>query len=227
MYLPFEVACVLVRDAEAHRSTFAAQASYLGQADRGVLAGGLPFADRGIELTRNFKALKVWMSLKAYGVNSFARLIEQNVRQAQYLAKLVETHPDIELMASVPLNVVCFRYAPKDVPADQLNSVNQEILVRLQESGIAVPSSTWLGNQFAIRAAIVNHRSKTEDFDILVSAVANIGQEVVAHKLHIVQVVRNPQINLSAGIWDWRAMGITRHPSGVETADRVAAQGMG
>ncbi|HYO53943.1 pyridoxal phosphate-dependent decarboxylase family protein [Archangium sp.] len=83
MYQPFDVACVLVRDAEVHRAAFASSASYLATLERGVIAGGLPFADRGIDLTRGFRALKVWMALKAHGVELFTRLIEQNVEQAR------------------------------------------------------------------------------------------------------------------------------------------------
>lgn len=177
-YLPFECACVLVRNPELHRATFAAKATYLEEATRGVIAGGLPFADRGIDLTRGFKALKVWLSFKAHGVEAFARLIEQNVLQAQYLAELVQAHPDLELLAPVPLNVVCFRYAPKGLPADTLNRINEEILLRLQESGVAVPSSTVLQGRYAIRCANVNHRSRREDFETLVAAVVAIGQQL-------------------------------------------------
>ena len=180
MYLPFEVACLLVRDAAAHRAAFAAEASYLGPTERGVLAGGLPFADRGIELTRGFKALKVWMSLKAHGVKTFARLIEQNVAQAAFLAGLVRRHPRMELLAPVPLNVVCFRSRPAGVPAEGLDTLNEEVLMRLQESGVAVPSSTRIGGRFAIRAAIVNHRSRREDFRKLVEEVDLLGQRIAA-----------------------------------------------
>ncbi|HYS04194.1 MAG TPA: pyridoxal-dependent decarboxylase [Candidatus Dormibacteraeota bacterium] len=178
MYLPFEAACVLVRDKAAHRDAFSVSASYLAETTRGVVAGGLPFAERGIDLTRSFRALKVWMSLKAHGVNAFARLIEQNVEQARHLAALVETHPDLELLAPVPLNVVCFRYAPSGLPEQRRNAVNEEILLRIQEEGVAVPSGTVLAGRYAIRVANVNHRSRREDFDLLVSAVARIGAEV-------------------------------------------------
>lgn len=178
MYLPFEVACILVRDAAAHREAFAMSASYLAETNRGVMAGGLPFAERGIELTRGFKALKVWMSLKAYGVDAFARLIEQNVGQARYLAELINAQPDLELLAPVALNVVCFRYAPKECPGKELNALNEEILLRLQEGGIAVPSSTVIGGKFALRVAILNHRSRRKDFEILVEAVIRLGQRV-------------------------------------------------
>jgi aromatic-L-amino-acid/L-tryptophan decarboxylase len=178
MYLPFEAACLLVRDKAAHRDAFSVSASYLAETSRGVAAGGLPFAERGIDLTRSFRALKVWMSLKAHGVSAFARLIEQNVQQARHLAALVEAHPDLELLAPVPLNVVCFRYAPSSLPEVRRNAVNEEILLRVQEEGIAVPSGTMVSGRYAIRVANVNHRSRNEDFDVLVAAVARIGAEV-------------------------------------------------
>lgn len=178
MYLPFEVACVLVRDAEAHREAFALTPSYLTPSARGVIAGGLSFADRGVELTRSFKALKVWMALKAEGVNTFAKLIEQNVRQCEYLAAMIEAHPRLELLAPVSLNIVCFRYAAEGFSEEQLNALNQEVLLRLQESGVSVPSSTMINGKFAIRVANVNHRSRREDFEMLVSAVLRLGEEV-------------------------------------------------
>ena len=98
MYLPFEVACVLIRDAKAHRDVFTLTPSYLAETSRGVIAGGLPFAERGLELTRSFRALKVWMSLKTHGIDAFSRLIKQNVDQARYCADLIDAHPDLELV---------------------------------------------------------------------------------------------------------------------------------
>jgi len=181
MYLPFEVACLLVRDAKAHRETFAMRPSYLAESPRGVIAGGLPFAERGLELTRSFRALKVWMSFKTHGIDAYSRLIEQNVRQARYCASLIEADPDLELVAPVPLNVVCFRFAPKDGNRESLNQVNEEILLRIQESGLAVPSGTLIDDKFALRVAITNHRSKKDDFDLFVEACSRIGREVI-HK---------------------------------------------
>jgi glutamate/tyrosine decarboxylase-like PLP-dependent enzyme len=178
MYLPFEIACTIVRDAAAHRDAFAQAPSYLAETRRGVIAGGLPFADRGIELTRGFKALKVWMSLKAHGTRTFARLVEQNVNQARYLARMIGAHPDLELLAPVPLNIVCFRYAPEALSETARDAVNEELLLRVQESGLAVPSGTVLGGRYAIRVAITNHRSRSEDFEALVEAVTRIGAEL-------------------------------------------------
>lgn len=180
IYLPFEVACVLVRDAKAHREAFTMRPSYLAETSRGVIAGGLPFAERGLELTRSFRALKVWMSFKTHGRDAFARLIEQNVNQARYCAALIEADPDLELVAPVPLNIVCFRYAPAGMDRGALNRVNEEILLRIQESGLAVPSGTRIGDKFALRVAITNHRSKREDFDLLFEAASKIGREVVS-----------------------------------------------
>jgi aromatic-L-amino-acid/L-tryptophan decarboxylase len=157
---------------------FAQKQSYLTAMDRGVTTGGLPFAERGIELTRSFRALKVWRSLKAHGVNTFARLIEQNIVQARYLARLVDSCPEMELLADVTLNVVCFCYRPADFPENSLNDFNKELLLRLQESGIAVVLSTVLDEKFALRAAISNHRSRREDIDILVQALRRIGETV-------------------------------------------------
>lgn len=168
-YLPFECACVLIRDPELVHATFATTASYLEPATRGVIAGGLPFAERGIELTRGFKALKVWMSFKAHGTDALARMIEENVEQARYLADLIDAHPLLERLAPVALNVVNFRYAPGD------DSVNEEILLRLQETGVAIPSGTRVAGRYAIRCAITNHRTRRVDLDALVNAVAQIG----------------------------------------------------
>ncbi len=178
MYLPFEVGCILVRDPAAHAAAFALHQNYFGESDRGLIAGGLPFADRGIELTRCFRALKVWMSLKAHGVKQYAQLIEQNVDQARYLAELIQSHTVLQLLAPVPLNVVCFRYRPPQTDESTLNTLNRELLLRVQESGTAVLSSTLLEGQFALRAAITNHRSRREDFDALVAAVLNIGASI-------------------------------------------------
>jgi aromatic-L-amino-acid/L-tryptophan decarboxylase len=177
MYLPFDVACTLVRDPALHRAAFALAPSYLAETTRGVIAGGLPFADRGIDLTRGFRALKVWMSMKAYGVEAFGRAIAENVRQARHLAARIEAADDLELLAPVPLNIVCFRYAPSG--ARDLDALNEELLLRIQERGIAVPSGTRLrGGKYAMRVAITNHRSRIDDFDLLVDAVREIGAEL-------------------------------------------------
>lgn len=175
-YLPFDVACVLTRDDAALTETFSMQAAYLASESRGLLAKeGFNFFDRGIELTRSFKALKVWMMLRAAGTDTLGAHIGRNVRQAHRLAALVEAHPDLELLAPVPLNIVNFRYAPADIAPAACDALNREILAQLQEQGIAVPSGTVVRDRFAIRVAITNHRSTDQDFDALVEAVVSIG----------------------------------------------------
>jgi glutamate/tyrosine decarboxylase-like PLP-dependent enzyme len=105
--------------------------------------------------------------------------VRQNVEQARYLAKLVTQSADLELLAPVPLNVVCFRFVTDGLDDEHLNTLNEELLIRLQESGVAAPSGTLLRGHYAIRCAITNHRSRLEDFDILVEAVEKIGHEIV------------------------------------------------
>ena len=179
-YLPFEVGCTLVRHPEAHRDTFAVAPSYLGATPRGPAAGGVLFADLGMQLSRGFRALKVWMAFQTHGVDLIGRLIQQNVEHVRYLAALIEAHPQLELLAPVPLNICCFRYVAPGLDTAALNALNQEILWRLQESGVALPSHTVLDGRFAIRVANTNQRSRREDFDLLVRTVAEIGAAVHA-----------------------------------------------
>lgn len=178
--MPFDCACVLVRDGDMHRDAFNSTPAYLTNTTRGVSADRITFADLGLDLTRNFKALKVWMQFKADGVDKLARIIEQNVQQVQYLVALVTAHAELELLAPAPLNIACFRYVAPNVSSDALDSLNQELLLRLQERGIAVPSSTRIHQQFAIRVAHVNHRTQRRDIDHMVDAIVNIGRELVA-----------------------------------------------
>ncbi len=178
-YLPFEIGCVLVRDADAHRRTFAAHPDYLEQATRGLAAGEVWYGDFGIQLTRGFRALKAWMAFSTYGVDRIGRLIEQNLNQAVYLAQEVEARPEFELLAPVELNIVCFRFIDPAVPEARLNAFNEELLIRLQESGVAVPSGTHLNGRFALRCAITNHRSRNQDFDRLLDSTSEIGRRLV------------------------------------------------
>jgi aromatic-L-amino-acid decarboxylase len=171
MYLPYEIACVLVRDRAIHEAAFSVTPSYLTDEGRGVIAGGLPFADRGVELTRNFKALKVWLSLKAEGVDKFARVIEQNVEQARRFAERIVKVPNMVLCAPVSLNVVCFRVAPESLSAEQQDALNKELLLRIQETGLAIPSGSKIAGRYVIRVACSNHRSTWADFEALAAGI--------------------------------------------------------
>ncbi len=178
LYVNYEVGCVLIRNAEVHRSAFSSPANYLLAHERGLSSGPDPFANYGMELSRGFKALKVWMSLKQHGMRKYARLIRQNLEQAQYLGQLIIKNAELELLAPVSLNIVCYRYNPGNTSEEELNLLNKEILMRIQEEGTATPSYTQLKGKYSIRVAITNHRSQREDFDVLVQATCRLGNEV-------------------------------------------------
>lgn len=182
-YLPFEVGCTLVRHPTIHRDTFAEAPSYLGATARGLAAGGVLFADLGIQLSRGFRALKVWMAFKTHGADLIGRMVAQNVAQVRFLVSLIDAHPKLELLAPAPLNICCFRYVAPDLDVVALNALNQEILWRLQESGVALPSHTVLDGRFAIRVANTNQRSRREDFELLVKTVVEIGDAVRQEKM--------------------------------------------
>ena len=143
------------------------------------MAGGdLPwFSDYGYQLSRGFRALKAWMSLKEHGIRKYGRLIQQNIDQARYLAELIDAAPELELAAPVTLNVVCFRYVRPGLDDAGLDALNKQILVEIQERGIAAPSGTIIGGKYVLHVAHTNHRSQREDFDILVREVIRVGQD--------------------------------------------------
>jgi glutamate/tyrosine decarboxylase-like PLP-dependent enzyme len=182
-YMPYEIGVILVRDPAAQVATYGRPGpdgpSYLRSAERGIAAETTYFADRGIQLSRGFRALKAWMSLKEQGVDRIGEAIQRNIEQAQRLGMLVAEHPDLELLAPVSLNIVCFRWRADARPAT-LDRLNQQILVELQVRGIAVPSQTVLDGRFAIRVCITNHRTTDADLDALVAGVTDIAHELQA-----------------------------------------------
>jgi aromatic-L-amino-acid/L-tryptophan decarboxylase len=179
MHIPFEAGCVIVRSESAHRTTFSLTPEYLAHESRGLPAGHW-FSDYGLQLSRQFRALKVWMSIKEHGLDRFGRMIARNVEQAHYFGQLVENDPTLELMAPIGMDIVCFRFHPGGLDNDQLNALNKEILMQLHEQGIAAPSYTTLRGQYCLRIAIANHRSRLEDFDVLAREVVRIGYELIA-----------------------------------------------
>jgi aromatic-L-amino-acid/L-tryptophan decarboxylase len=179
MYIPYEVGCVLIRNAEAHISTFSLNPEYLKIAKRGAMAGPESTNNLGFELSRGFKALKVWMSLKEHGLTKYKIQIAQNINQARYLTQLIQKNDFLELLAPQSLSIVCFRFWDSSLSEEKLDILNTEILLQLQEKGIATPSSTVLNGKFAIRVCIVNHRTKYYDLDIMLNEILKIGETLL------------------------------------------------
>jgi glutamate/tyrosine decarboxylase-like PLP-dependent enzyme len=181
LHIPFEAACAFVRSADQHYHTFTLTPDYLQHGTRGLAQGERWFSDFGIQLSRGFRALKVWMSIKEHGIDKYGRLIAQNVRQAQRLSAHVDSEPDMERLAPTISNIVCFRYHPRSVQIDTaaLDRLNDEIRLRLQETGYAVISETKLNGVGALRVCITNHRTSTDDIDALVPAVVATGAAVL------------------------------------------------
>ena len=168
--VPYDAGFLIVRDGERHRETFAAPADYLRREARGLAAGSPWPCDLGPDLSRGFRALKTWFTLKSFGTEKLGAMIERTCELARYLEARVLEEPRLELLAPAQLNIVCFRYRTTDS-----DKVNGEIVVDVQESGISAPSTTMLNGRLAIRAAIVNHRTDVSDIDALVAAVLEFG----------------------------------------------------
>ena len=120
------------------------------------------------------------MALKEHGIEKFGRLIDQNIAQAKYLAGLIEAEPALELMAPTSINIVCFRYRANGLSGERLKAFNTEIMLRLQEEGIAALSDTTVHGQHCLRVAIANHRTRYEDLDLLVAEILRLGAELAA-----------------------------------------------
>ncbi|GAC1424264.1 MAG: aspartate aminotransferase family protein [Chitinophagaceae bacterium] len=182
LYINYEAGCVLVRNAEAHKTAFVQQANYLSRHERGLAAGPDSFSSYGLELSRSFKSLKVWMSLKEHGIEKYARIIRQNIAQALYMEDKIKQTDHLELLTPVTLNIVCYRYNPGGMDEDQLNHFNKEILMRMQEQGIAAPSYTVLHGRYSIRLSITNHRTIASDLDKVIAATLEIGDMIINGK---------------------------------------------
>jgi glutamate/tyrosine decarboxylase-like PLP-dependent enzyme len=181
MYMPYEIGCILVQREDDHRKTFSLTPAYLahGEGKRGLTGIDLPwFSDYGFQLSRGFRALKAWMSLKEHGARKYGLLIQQNIDQARYLAELIDAAPELELAAPITLNAVCFRYTSAGLDNAALDELNKQIEIELQERGIAVPSVTTIRGKRVLHVVITNHRSRREDFDVLVREVIRIGKEL-------------------------------------------------
>jgi aromatic-L-amino-acid/L-tryptophan decarboxylase len=177
LHAPFEVGCVLVRDAAAHRASFSVEQEYLGKTPRGLAAGDWLY-EYGMQTSRGFRALKVWMALKQHGIEKFGRLIDQNISQGHYLDGLIAAEPLLEIAAPTTINIVCFRHRAPDLDDAAARDLNVEIMMRLQEDGTAAISDTTIHGRHCLRVAINNHRTRRSDLDLLVREVVRLGREI-------------------------------------------------
>src|SRR5581483_2287792 len=150
---PYDAGCLLVRDGDVHCAAFAQRPNYLTSAQRGLAAGEPWPTDFGIDLSRSFRAMKVWMTFKRYGVTRLGRMIAKNCRCAAYLADLISRSASFEVAAPVSLNICCFRlkYAGGPERNDQLIT---RLAEELQLSGVAAPSITRVEGRLCVRVAI-------------------------------------------------------------------------
>jgi aromatic-L-amino-acid decarboxylase len=172
--VPYDAGFILVRDGERQQQAFASSCTYLMREQRGMSAGSPWPCDLGPELSRGFRALKTWATLKVHGMKAIGAVIQRSCELAQYLERCILGSTELELMAPVELNIVCFRYRfTDDKLADQLN---RQIVIQLQESGAVAPSSTIIGGRLSIRAAMVNHRTSRAEIDTLMAATLAAGR---------------------------------------------------
>ncbi len=167
--VPYEAGCIVVRDASAHRAAFSREAAYLRRDARGLAAAEPWPVDLGPELSRSFRALKVWMTLRTYGADRLGQVAERSCALALSLAIAIDAEPLLERLAPVALNIVCFRFRPGS-DEDQT-----AIAADLQEAGDVVLSITMIEGRVALRAALVNHRTMAGDVDAVVGAVMDAG----------------------------------------------------
>jgi aromatic-L-amino-acid/L-tryptophan decarboxylase len=182
LYVPAEAACVLVREPAALRHTFQVAADYLKEGNNAGTDAPVDFKDYGPQLHRNFRALKVWMTFKAYGAEKLRAAIESNIEIMRYLANRIDESQDFVRLAPVPLSVVCFQYRTMDDfrHTDQryLNDLNNRLLDALEKDGRVFLSGTTIHGKRALRACSVNHRLRREDIDFLLDVTRQVGRSL-------------------------------------------------
>ena len=182
LYVPAEAACILVREPAALRQAFQVAADYLKDEQDAGIDAPLDFKDYGPQLHRNFRALKVWMTFKAYGVTKLRAAIESNIEIMRYLANRIDGSQDFVRLAPVPLSVVCFQYrtayAFKHADQKYLDDLNNRLLDALEKDGRVFLSGTTIHGKRALRACSVNHRLRREDVDFLLDVTRQVGRSL-------------------------------------------------
>jgi aromatic-L-amino-acid/L-tryptophan decarboxylase len=176
LYQPVDCGCLLYRDAGAARRAF----SHTGDYAKSLLddpVEGFAFFEESMELSRRFRALKLWLSLRYHGLTKFREAIRNDLENAQLLASLIAQQPHLELLAPVPLSAVCFRYVPTCSETEG-DALNHAILQRIVRRGKVFLSNASIGGKFALRACFVNHRTTPDDVKQVVDEVLTVGAEL-------------------------------------------------
>lgn len=195
LYVPGDCGCVLYRDPGRARATFGHEAEYIRVM---ALASDEAFAfwDYGPELTRRFRALKVWMMLAHVGAEALGEAIERNCQCAEYFAQLAAQAGDFEMMAPFELSIFCFRYVPPSLKAahaiandeqrkvieQELDNLNERILTAVQRGGDSYLSNASIAGRFALRGCVLNYRTTKRDIEILLDDVRQAGRQIVEEK---------------------------------------------
>ncbi len=177
LYQPLDCSMLLYRDEDAARRAFAYSAEYVKTASDDPIAG-FAFFDQTIELSRRFRALKLWLSVRYHGLTAFRAAIAENIEQAKLLAKLIDAEPSLELLAPVELSAVCFRWA--NAETDTLNDLNEEILREVNQAGRVWLSNASIRGGVGLRACITNHRTTEQDVRTVVEEVLAAADRVTA-----------------------------------------------
>jgi len=175
LYIPYEAGAVLVRDRNALTRAFATQAAYLEVQDDSYFSGPLWYYQQGPQLSRAFRALKVWAVMRQIGVNGFRELWRRDLAAAAELRRLVEDHPRLELVGISGLSIVCFRYVPASSDPD---AFNRRLVDLIQKDGRLFVSGTDVDGAFCLRAAIVNFHTTLDDVRLAADAIVELGGEL-------------------------------------------------
>ena len=176
LYLPVDVGCVIYRAPEIARAAFAHEAEYtriIGEKADEAFA----FWDYGPELSRRFRALKVWMLLKGVGLDSLGEAIESNLACARYLESMVRASDDFEMVAPVELSIFCFRHVPvqlRNKSPQAIDAFNERLLIALQRDGSSYLSNATLAGRFALRGCVLNYRTTLRDMEILLDDLRRV-----------------------------------------------------
>jgi glutamate/tyrosine decarboxylase-like PLP-dependent enzyme len=179
LYVPYEAGATLVREAGRLPDAFQKYPEYFSKDPNSSFAGPAWFVERGVELSRGFKALKVWMGLKRHGRRGYAAAIERDVALAQFLSDQLDLRPGFERLADTVLSIVNFRYRPPGLTEPQLDRLNRDIVNRLVGSGSFFLAPTVLKGRTSIRVCIVNFRTSPDDLTFLLDEAARIGRELI------------------------------------------------